>query len=135
MYSYVFPKDSYMSSSKIIINGKEFNTFNLLKAKGDIIRGNVKRFIYLKNNKGKDKYYYKLKQMTGNKLPDFFYQKIFISNNTETLFTKWLKPFVESQYHNKIKSIKIYSIDFLLDKDNRPYINKSTLVLNQKFDD
>jgi hypothetical protein len=131
MYSYVFPKESTMSSFIVVINGKNFNTFSLLKAKGDIIRGNVSRFTYLKNND----YYDKLKIKIKNKLPSYIYENIFRYQNIDSKFIFWLKFFLESETNLKIKNLKIYSIDLVVSKNYKPLKKNQILVLNKTFDE
>lgn len=130
MYSYVFPKNAKITSFKILINNKEFNTFSLLKNRGDILRGNINRFIYLKKNNYKDKYYFKLREKVGNKLPDIIYFRIFSYEKLDDKFTSWLKLYLENTLSVNIYSIKIYAIEFKLNNEYLPLINNQSLILD-----
>ncbi|OAQ42232.1 hypothetical protein A5893_03720 [Pedobacter psychrophilus] len=135
MYSYVFPQESNMTSFRLIINEKELNTFSFLKGEGDVIRSNINRFIYLKNNNYKDKYYDKLKSKVGNKLPEIIYEKIFHYNNLDSGFISWLKSFLENQTSMKITSLKIYSINLTVNNQFKPTQKNKVLILNKKFNE
>lgn len=133
MYSYVFPPESTISSFKLIINQKELNTFFLLKGEGDIIRGNITRFIYLKNNSYKDKYYDKLKSKVGTKLPSIIYEQIFHYKNLDKDFLIWLKLFLENETGSKIKTLKIYSINLKVNNQFKPIVQNEVLIIDEKF--
>lgn len=114
MFSYPFPNSEVRSDSffRLYINHKEYNTFLLLKGKGDNLRENVNRYIYLKNNNYKDKYYQKLKNKIGYNIPEVVYSKLFSYQNVDENFKIWIKNYLETETGIKINSLKLYQVDF-----------------------
>lgn len=121
MYSQPIPNSDIGTVSRIYVNGKEFNSFLFYQESGDILRTNTDRFIYLKKNNFKDKYYSKLKETSfGKFIPPYIYQEILSLKTVSNLqYSIWLKDYLSRIYKRPIKNLKLSEITYKF-KNGKP---------------
>lgn len=118
MYSQPIPNSNEGTVSRIYVNGKELNSFKLYQESGDILRTNTDRFIYLKENNFKDKYYSKLKETAlGKYIPSYVYDNILsLKPVSNTQFGEWLKDYLNRFLSEKINTLKLTQITYEIKK-------------------
>lgn len=138
MYSQPIPEEMADSGSvcRIYINNEELNTFNLPRESGDIIRSNTERFIYLKSNNFKDRYFMKLKTTSiGKYLPQWIYSKILtIPKTSDQQYASWLKKYLQQLVKKPIKRITLYNSFYRYGKSNLPVIYRKQLIFSLSYE-
>ena len=129
MYSQPIPNSGIGTVNRIYLNGKELNSFLFYQECGDIIRTNTDRFIYLKKNNFKDKYYFKLKETSfGKFIPVSVYQNILsLKKVTNKHYSDWLKNYLTRFYFEKIKTLKLTEISFEFKKGKPIKVNEKNI--------
>lgn len=109
---YAFPeKDKEVYKSvELILNGKIFNFYNELPQPiATCIESSSNHFVFLKENKNTDPFYYKLTDRGIN--PPAFLDPVFKHPELSDLeFTTWLKKYIEFNSRQSIKSLKINEV-------------------------
>lgn len=134
MYSHPIPNSNVGTVSRIYVNGKELNSFKLYQEAGDILRTNSDRFIYLKQNNFKDKYYSKLKETAfGKFVPEYVYENILsLKPVTNTQFSLWLKDYLLRINRENINTLKLTQITFEI-KNGNPKAVKEEVIFNYDY--
>ncbi|RZJ66776.1 MAG: hypothetical protein EOO47_25255 [Flavobacterium sp.] len=110
---YAFPEKDKIDykSVEIVLNGKIFNFYNELpQAIAVCLESSANQYIYLKQNKYTDPFYYKLLDR-GVQLPKFLDPVFKHKNISDSEFTKWMKNYIELHTDYKIKSLKVNEIN------------------------
>lgn len=139
MYSQPIPKEMADSGNvnRIYINGEELNTFKSIpRESGDIIRNSTDRFIDLRTNHFKDKYFTKFKAITAGKyLPEWVYEKILtIPLVSDEQYADWLKNYLENLLKKPIKHIELYEDFYFYSQSDRPIVYSKCLIFSKKYE-
>lgn len=130
MYSQTMPETRSYASYKLVINHKVFNTYQLSKEQGDILRTHLDRYLFLIDNDFKDKYYFKLKERTGGLVPDQIYSSILDFRDFKNVNLKdWLANFLKVNTSATLESAEIYKVEYVFNKEGFPELKNQTLKL------
>lgn len=125
---YAFPeKDKKVYKSvELVLNGAVFNFYNELPQPiATCIENSSNQFIFLKENKNIDPFYYKLTDRGIN--PPTFLDPVFKPTKLSDLeFTSWLKKYIEYNSNQSIKSLQINEISI-------QYIPKAKITAKRKI--
>lgn len=110
LYAYPEKDKEVYKSVELILNGTVFNFYKELpQPMATCIENSSNHFIFLKENKNTDPFYYKLTDRGIN--PPAFLDPVFKHPELSDLeFTTWLKKYIEFNSDQSIKSIQINEV-------------------------